>query len=312
MTEYAIDKNRLQEFGSLEFIASQVVEGFITGLHKSPFHGFSVEFAEHRLYNTGESTKHIDWKLYGRTDRLYVKRYEEETNLRCQIVIDNSSSMFFPVKDKISIDNPNKITFSVYAAAALMNLLKKQRDAVGLSLFSDQIELHTRARSTTVHQKYLFTELENLLRPIDENTHRKTFASQALHDISEQIHKRSLVVIFSDMFETNASTDEMFSALQHLKHNKHEVILFHVVDQSKEIEFAYDNRPYKFIDMESGKEIKIHPNEVKEQYVKSVKEFKKELQLRCGQYRIDFVEADINKGYKQILLPWLLKREKIY
>jgi len=312
MTEYAIDKNRLQEFGSLEFIASQVVEGFITGLHKSPFHGFSVEFAEHRLYNTGESTKHIDWKLYGRTDRLYVKRYEEETNLRCQIVIDNSSSMFFPVKDKISIDNPNKITFSVYAAAALMNLLKKQRDAVGLSLFSDQIELHTRARSTTVHQKYLFTELENLLRPIDENTHRKTFASQALHDISEQIHKRSLVVIFSDMFETNASTDEMFSALQHLKHNKHEVILFHVVDQSKEIEFAYDNRPYKFIDMESGKEIKIHPNEVKEQYVKSVKEFKKELQLRCGQYRIDFVEADINKGYKQILLPWLLKREKMY
>mgnify|MGYP000860864059 CR=1 FL=1 len=312
MADYSIDKNRLQEFGSLEFIASQVVEGFITGLHKSPFHGFSVEFAEHRLYNTGESTKHIDWKLFGRTDKLFVKRYEEETNLRCQIVVDNSSSMYFPVKDKITIDNPNKITFSVYAAAALMNLLKKQRDAVGLSLFSDQIELHTRARSTTVHQKYLFTELEKLLQPIDENTHRKTFAAQALHDISEQIHKRSLVVIFSDMFESSASTDELFGALQHLKHNKHEVILFHVVDQAKEIEFAYENRPYKFIDMESGKEIKIHPNEVKEQYVKSVKEFKKELQLRCGQYRVDFVEADINKGYKQILLPYLLKREKMY
>lgn len=312
MADYSIDKNRLQEFGSLEFIASQVVEGFITGLHKSPFHGFSVEFAEHRLYNTGESTKHIDWKLFGRTDKLFVKRYEEETNLRCQIVVDNSSSMYFPVKDKITIDNPNKITFSIYAAAALMNLLKKQRDAVGLSLFSDQIELHTRARSTTVHQKYLFAELEKLLHPIDENTHRKTFATQALHDISEQIHKRSLVVIFSDMFESSASTDELFGALQHLKHNKHEVILFHVVDQSKEIEFAYENRPYKFIDMESGKEIKIHPNEVKEQYVKSVKEFKKELQLRCGQYRVDFVEADINKGYKQILLPYLLKREKMY
>lgn len=312
MTEYSIDKNRLQEFGSLEFIASQVVEGFITGLHKSPFHGFSVEFAEHRLYNTGESTKHIDWKLFGRTDKLFVKRYEEETNLRCQIVVDNSSSMYFPVKDKISINNPNKITFSVYAAAALMNLLKKQRDAVGLSLFSDQVELHTRARSTTVHQKYLFTELEKLLNPIEENVHKKTFATQALHDISEQIHKRSLVVIFSDMFETSSSINELFSALQHLRHNKHEVILFHVVDQAKEIEFAYDNRPYKFIDMESGKEIKIHPYEVKEQYVKSIKEFKKELQLRCGQYRIDFVEADINKGFKQILLPYLLKREKMY
>jgi len=312
MTEYSIDKNRLQEFGSLEFIASQVVEGFITGLHKSPFHGFSVEFAEHRLYNTGESTKHIDWKLFGRTDKLFVKRYEEETNLRCHIVVDNSSSMYFPVKEKISIDNPNKITFSVYAAAALMNLLKKQRDAVGLSLFSDQVELHTRARSTTVHQKYLFNELEKLLRPIDETVHKKTLATQALHDISEQIHKRSLVVIFSDMFDSIASADELFSALQHLRHNKHEVILFHVVDRAKEIEFAYDNRPYKFIDMESGKEIKIHPNEVKDQYVKSIKEFNRELKLRCGQYRIDFVEADINKGYKQILLPYLLKREKMY
>jgi uncharacterized protein (DUF58 family) len=309
--EYSIDKNRLQEFGSLEFIARQVVEGFITGLHKSPFHGFSVEFAEHRLYNTGESTKHIDWKLYGRTDKLFVKRYEEETNLRCQIIIDNSSSMYFPVKDKISIDNPNKITFSVYAAAALMSLLKKQRDAVGLTLFTDKVELHTTARSTSVHQKYLFAELEKLLMPIPEGTHRKTMAADALHEISENIHKRSLAIFFSDMFENEKKSDDLFAALQHLKHNKHEVVLFHVVDKNKEIDFDFDNRPYKFVDMESGQELKIHPHEVKDRYVQSVGDFTKELKLRCGQYRIDFVEADINKGFRQILLPYLLKREKL-
>ena len=130
-----IDRDKLQHFNSLEFLARQVVEGFITGLHKSPFHGFSVEFAEHRLYNPGESTRHIDWKLYGRSDKLFVKRYEEETNLRCRIIIDRSSSMYFPVKDKPDINHPNKITFSIYAAAVLINLMKKQRDAVGISTF---------------------------------------------------------------------------------------------------------------------------------------------------------------------------------
>ncbi len=128
--EYTIEHNRIQQFGTLEFIAKQVVEGFIVGLHKSPFHGFSVEFAEHRLYNTGESIKHIDWKLYGRTDKMFIKRYEEETNLRCQLILDISSSMYFPVMEKISLSNPNKITFAVHAAAALIYLFKKQRDAL--------------------------------------------------------------------------------------------------------------------------------------------------------------------------------------
>lgn len=310
--DYFIDHNRLQQFGSLEFIAKQVVEGFIVGLHKSPFHGFSVEFAEHRLYNTGESIKHIDWKLYGRTDKLFVKRYEEETNLRCQIILDVSSSMYFPVKDKISIDNPNKITFSVYAAAALIYLLKKQRDAFGLSLFSDTIEIFTQNKSSSVHQKFLYTELEKLLKPLAVNTQKKTSATATLHEIAEKIHKRSLVIIFSDMLESTSTADELFSALQHLKHNKHEVILFHVIDKQKEIDFNYENRPYKFIDMESGQELKVTPNEVKEIYTKKITAYKNELKLKCGQYRIDFIEADINRGFEQILLPYLLKREKLY
>ena len=310
--QYFIDKNRLQQFGSLEFIARQVVEGFITGLHKSPFHGFSVEFAEHRQYNQGESIKHIDWKLFGRTEKLYVKRYEEETNLRCHIIIDNSSSMYFPVKPDINIDNPNKITFSVYAAAALINLLQRQRDAVGLSLFSDKIELSTRARSTSVHVKYLYTEMEKLLKPIAANVKKPTMASASIHQIADMIHKRSLVVIFSDMLERHGDLDEMFSALQHLRYNKHEVILFHVVDKAKELDFDFENRPYKFVDMESGEELRLTPLELRKEYVESVGEFVKELKLRCGKYMIDFVAADINAGFRQILHPYLLKREKLY
>lgn len=310
--QYSIDQNRLQQFGSLEFIARQVVEGFITGLHKSPFHGFSVEFAEHRQYNQGESIKHIDWKLFGRTEKLFVKRYEEETNLRCHIIIDNSSSMYFPVKPDINIDNPNKITFSVYAAAALINLLQRQRDAVGLSLFSDKIELSTRARSTSVHVKYLYTEMEKLLKPIAANVKKPTMASASIHQIADMIHKRSLVVIFSDMLESHGDLDEMFSALQHLRYNKHEVILFHVVDKAKELDFDFENRPYKFVDMESGEELRLTPLELRKEYVESVGEFVKELKLRCGKYMIDFVAADINAGFSQILHPYLLKREKLY
>ena len=309
--EHTIEHNRIQQFGNLEFLARQVVEGFIVGLHKSPFHGFSVEFAEHRLYNTGESIKHVDWKLFGRTDKLFVKRYEEETNLRCQLILDISSSMFFPVMEKISLSNPNKITFAVHAAAALIYLFKKQRDAFGMSLFSDSIELHTPCKSSSVHQKFLYNALEKLLTPLPVNAFRKTATTKSLHEISEKIHKRSLVIIFSDMLENSSSPEELFSALQHLKHNKHEVILFHVVDKAKEIDFKFDNRPYKFIDLEKGDELKITPNEVKELYTKKITEYKNELKLRCGQYRIEFIEADINQGFEQILLPYLLKRVKL-
>ena len=156
----SINHIKAREFGSLEFLAKQVVEGFITGLHKSPFHGFSVEFSEHKLYNKGESTKNIDWKLFARTDKLYVKRYEEETNLRCQIVIDASSSMYFPSDEK-----NNKLSFSIDAAAALIYLMRKQRDAVGLSLFSNELMVHTKPKSSISNQRFLFTELEKLMLP---------------------------------------------------------------------------------------------------------------------------------------------------
>lgn len=301
-----------QQFSHLELIARQVVEGFITGLHKSPFHGFSVEFAEHRLYNTGESTRHIDWKIYGRTEKLFVKRYEEETNLRCQIVIDSSSSMYFPYSQGKNEPHDNKITFSVYCAAALIHLLKKQRDAFGLSIFSDDVNVHTPARSSTMHSKLLFNELENILNQPEINHRKKTVAAESLHRIAESIHKRSLVIIFSDMMDNSGKTnEEIFSALQHLRHNKHEVILFHVNDSAKELNFDFDNRPYCFVDLETGEELRVIPNEIKQSYVEAAQKFKKELMLRCGQYNIDFIEADIKKGYRQVLLPYLLKRKRM-
>ncbi|MEI6173161.1 MAG: DUF58 domain-containing protein [Bacteroidota bacterium] len=307
-----IDQSRLEQFSSLEFLARQVVEGFITGLHKSPFHGFSVEFAEHRLYNAGESIRSVDWKLYGRTDRLYTKRYEEETNLRCQILIDNSSSMHYPVLQKPDIDHPNKITFSVYVAAALIYLFRKQRDAAGISVFSEEVELHTQTKSNTVHHRYLFSELEKLMTPRPVEKLRGTLVAKTIHELAERIHKRSLVIIFSDMFERSSEPEALFSALQHLKHNKHEVILFQVVDKQKELEFNFEDRPYKFIDVETGEQMRVHPSKLRERYVEAVTRFQKDLRLRCGQYHIDLLEADIHAGFEQVLLPYLVKRSKLF
>ncbi len=309
--ENPLNYRQIQEFVNLEFVAKQVVEGFITGLHKSPFHGFSVEFAEHRLYNNGESIRHIDWKLFGRSEKLFVKRFEEETNLRCQIIIDNSSSMYYPDESRHSEGKFNKITFSIYCAAALIYMLRKQRDAVGLSFFSDQVDFHTQAKSNAVHHKMLFAELDRLLVNAKAYNLHKTHAAEAIHYLADTIHKRSLVIIFSDMLDNSEKSDELLSSLQHLRHNKHEVILFHVCDKSKEMDFNFENRPYKFIDLETNEEIKLHPTEVKEKYVKSITDFRNNIKLRCAQYRIDFIEADINKGFKEILLPYMLRRERM-
>ncbi len=275
-----LDIESIQQLGKLELIAKHVVEGFITGLHKSPFHGFSVEFAEHRSYNTGESTKHIDWKLYARTNRLYVKKYEEETNLRCQILLDNSSSMYFPDK------NYNKLQFSIYSIASLIHLLKKQRDATGLTVFSEKIENSFVAKSSHAHIQLLFNQLQKNLDNGGKN--KKTATAQALHTIAENIHKRSLVIIFSDMFDNMNNEDAFFEGLQHLKYKKNEVILFHVLDKKKEIEFDYKNRPYRFIDLETNEKIDLFPGEIRKDYIRQFENFRNKLKLKCNQYHIDY------------------------
>lgn len=301
------DLVQLEQFDNLEFIASQIVAGFITGLHRSPYHGFSVEFAEHRVYNTGESTKHVDWKLYARSEKLFVKQYEEETNLRSYIVMDTSSSMLFPYHSA----KTSKLTFSVYCAAALIHMFRKQRDASGLCLFSDKIETLTNARLNITHIQLMYSYLQELLKDNAVPLNKPTTTATVLHQLADTIHKRSLIVIFTDMF-SNGNTEELFSALQHLRYNKHELILFHVKDRKMEENFEFPNRPHIFIDMESGREIKFSPNEIRDTYKQKMTEFYQELKFRCGELQIDFVEADINEGFKEILLPYLIKRSKLY
>ncbi|MFT4599965.1 MAG: hypothetical protein ACI857_000132 [Arenicella sp.] len=303
-----IDIQELAKFGNLEFVAKQVVEGFITGMHRSPFHGFSVEFAEHRLYNNGESTKHIDWKLYAKTDKLFVKRYEEETNLRCRMILDMSSSMYFP---EISEEYPlNKVGFSVYAMASLIEILKKQRDGVGLTIFADEIKVDTAVKTSQAHHKRLYHELEQMMGEQKDNLNRPTSLSDILHNVAENNHKRSLIVIFSDFFSSE-SLDRLTDAFLHLKHNKHEVLLFNVTDKKHEINLEFPNKPTTFIDLETGEKIKLQPNELKKSYKEEVESKMAELKLKCSQFKIDFIDADIQEGVEFVLQQYLIKRQKI-
>jgi len=306
-------QKEIQKFTNLELIAKQAVEGFITGLHKSPHHGFSVEFAEHKSYNSGESTRHIDWKLYARSDKMYVKRYEEETNLRCRIILDVSASMFFPSTAKRTIEDNSKLSFSIFSAAALMNLLKRQRDAFGLSLAEEEVLLHTHSKSTTQHQMQMYNELSKQLQREVPKPGKKSNLVNTLHEIAERIQRRSLVVIFSDMLDNaDHSVDDIFGALQHLKHNKHEVILFHVLDKKKEADFSFDNKPYRFVDMETGEEVRLNPEQYKKELAMELTKRVTDLKVKCGQYKIDFVEVDINKSFDEVLLPFLIKRKKLF
>jgi len=293
---------------NLELLAKQVVEGFITGMHKSPFHGFSVEFAEHRLYNKGESTRHIDWKMFAKTEKLFVKRYEEETNLRCHLIIDNSASMHYPKVKKITSDHLNKIGFTVIAAASLLEILKRQRDAFGLSIYSDENEYYAPAKGNEKHRRMLLQHLENLL----ENTSTKTTDTyKVLHEIAEKIHRRSLIFLFTDMLQADKQEEALFAALRHLKYNKHEVVLFHTFDGKHELNFDFDHTPKKFVDVETGETINLFAENIRENYQLQMKNYFNALKLKCMQYKIDYVPVDIHKGYEQVLQTYLISRNNI-
>lgn len=303
-----IAENQITGINNLELLAKQVVEGFITGMHKSPFHGFSVEFAEHRLYNKGESTRHIDWKLFAKTKKLFVKRYEEETNLRCQLIIDNSASMHFPLVGKQTLSNLSKIGFAAVASASLMEILKRQRDAVGLNIYSDGIDYYSPAKGSDRHRRLLFGQLEKLLKSTSKT---KTNTYKVLHEISEKIHRRSLIFLFTDMFQSDKREKELFEALRHLRYNKHEVVLFHTFDGKTELNFDFDNSPKNFVDVETGEEIKLYSETVQKRYKKEVEAYFNHLKLKCLQYKIDYIPVDINKGFDQILISYLISRRKI-
>ncbi|MBE7177628.1 MAG: DUF58 domain-containing protein [Mucilaginibacter polytrichastri] len=298
------DYTELQHLGRLDLLAQQVVEGFITGLHQSPFHGFSVEFAEHRQYNTGESAQHVDWRLFARTDKLFVKQFEEETNLRCQLLLDTSSSMHYPDQGL------SKLHFAVYAAASLMYLFKKQRDAFGLHLFDSRIHFSSAARSTGQHMHYLFSELEKLLHALRPEN-RTTQLADTLHHIAEQVHKRSMVILFSDLLDDPTQTEQLIPALQHLRHNRHEVIIFNISDKRSELDFDFDNRPHRFFDLESGEQMRVHPAQLREHYQQAAAAFRAGIIEKCAQNKVDLIDADTAEGFYPILHAWLIRRNKM-
>lgn len=297
------------EFTNLGLLARQVVEGFISGLHKSPFHGFSAEFAEHKLYNQGESTKHIDWKLYAKTDKLYTKRYEEETNLRCHLILDNSSSMHYPKVKQLGAESLNKIGFSVLASAALMNLLKKQRDAVGLSIYSNDYDFYAPEKGSERHHQMLLDVLSKTAAKDMNQVPTETY--KHLHLIAEQLKRRSLVLLFTDMFQASEDEERLFEALRHLKYNKHEVVLFHTFDSATELKFDFDNSPRRFVDVETGESINLYSDSIRDNYEKAVQKYFDDLKYKCLQYRINYVPVDVQKNFNKILTTYLLERQKL-
>lgn len=292
-------------YDHLELLARQAVEGFIIGLHRSPFHGFSVEFAEHRIYNAGDPLRHVDWRVFGRTGKLFVKRFEEETNLRCCVMIDTSSSMGFPKNP----DRLNKLQYACFAAAALMQMLRRQLDAASLALFDETVYDQTECRSSHTHYRQLMLRLDRLLHHQAQG--RQTHASAAMHQIAEQIHRSSLVIIFSDMIEDGPEAEELFSALQHLRYNKHEVILFHLIEGKQERDFEFENRPYEFVDMESGERTRLQPAQIQAQYRAGMAEWQKRLEEKCHQYGIDRIAIDLQEDVSNVLHAFLLKRARM-
>lgn len=298
----------LNQLAPLELKARTIVEGFISGLHRSPYHGFSVEFAEHRPYNQGDDFKHIDWKAYGKSERFYVKQYEAETNLRAYIALDTSSSMYFK-----HFADWSKLRYAIHYASALMYMMNRQRDATGLILFDDQIRAEYPAKSSQTHLRMLFHQLENELKQeqIKSQEQRVSASADALHNLAERLKRRSLVIILSDLFENVEGQDALMSALRHLKHQKHEVLLFNVLEHQSERELDFADGKFLFEDMETGSEMEVVPNQVREDYQQKVSEFTKKFKIQCSNARVDFEEIDTQSPFDLALLAYLNKRKNL-
>lgn len=299
--------SQVQQYGNLELLARQVVEGFITGLHNSPNHGFSVEFAEHKPYNRGMNIRNIDWKLFARSNKLFVKQFEEETNLRCRILLDVSGSMQYPQETQ------GKLKFATLASAAICNMLKKQRDAYGLTTFNNGLLEHSQLKSNDRHYVNILGQLDKYWTGSFKNeipNETKDLASM-LNYIASTSPKRSLIIILSDMLDENAQDPELWQALQHLKHGKNELILFHLQDTSTEINLNFDSREYRFEHLETGEKLVLNPSEIKQAYSKEASAFYKAIQEKCLSYNIDHYPINIAEDFNQLLLTFYQKRRRM-
>jgi len=299
-----LDPTVVSQLRNMELRARLIVEGFITGLHRSPYHGFSVEFAEHRPYNPGDELRHVDWKVYAKTDRHYVKQYEEETNLRHYVVLDTSPSMRYRGSAALS-----KLEYATYLSAALHFLMIRQRDATGLVAFDDSIRVLRPPRSTHGYLRELLATLDRVLQ-LPEETGR-TSAAAVLHQVAERIGRRSLVVVVTDLFENVGQHDDLLKALRHLRYRGHEVLVFHILNSETERLFEFPDVPMVFRDMETSEEVTLQPSQIRENYREAVRHFSTRFRSSCRERNIDFVELDTSEPYSTALLAYLNKRSRL-
>lgn len=299
-----LDPVAVSQLSNMELRARLIVEGFITGLHRSPYHGFSVEFAEHRPYNPGDELRHVDWKVFAKTDRYYIKQYEEETNLRHYVVLDTSPSMRYTGESELS-----KLEYGSYLAAALHNLMLRQRDATGLIAFDESVHTVRRPKATQSYLRQLLITLQHLTE--EDTSGRRTSAASALDEVAERIGRRSLVVVITDLFENIAAHEDLLKSLRHLRHRGHEVIVFHVLEGATERQFRFPDVPMLFRDLETGDEVSIQPAQLREHYQEAVQHFSETFRRQCLEHDIDFAELDTNEPYDKALMAYLNKRSRL-
>ncbi len=290
-----LEPHVVSKLANMELRARLVVEGFITGLHKSPYHGFSVEFAEHRQYMPGDEIKHIDWKIYGKTDRYYIKQYEEETNLKSYIILDASRSMAYASKGNIS-----KIRYASFLVAALSYMMIKQQDAVGLAVFDETVNTYLPPHATKSYLRQILIALESV------KTSNKTGGGRSLHQIADRIKRRGLVIVVSDLLD---NPDEIIAALKHFRHKKNEVIVMHVLDPL-ERSFAFDTDA-EFKDMETSEQLMTQPWQIRRAYQDTMAAFLERYKRECRENYVDYVLLDTTTPYDVALFQYLNKREML-
>ena len=290
-----LDPEIVGKLKGMELKARMVVEGFIAGLHKSPYHGFSVEFAEHRQYMPGDNIRDIDWKVYAKSDRYYIKQYEEETNLKGYLLVDCSASMAY------KSDGISKLEYASLLAASLSFLMLKQRDAVGLVTFDEAIRRYIPPRSRSGQLHLLLQELAA------QTASDKTDIADTLHEMAERITRRGLIVIMSDLLD---EPSKIISGLKHFRHKHHEIILFHILDP-RERDFAFPSEAV-FKDMETGEELTTLPWQIRKHYQKATSDFSEHIASECRQSRIDYHLIDTSVPFDTALYAFLAKRERLY
>ena len=281
----------ISKIDSLQFRARMIVEGYIVGHHKSPFHGFSAEFSEHRAYGIGDEIKHIDWKVFGKTDRYFVKQFEEETNLRAHLLLDQSSSMNY------GSGALTKLEYAQTLFASFCYLMLKQQDAVGLTLFDTKIRKFIPPRSKSSHLNVLISALANM------KSGGETSIAPILHEIAEKIHKRGLIILISDLFDDPQKT---FNGLKHFRYNGHEVVLFHILDP-EEMELNFKER-IRFVDKETGEKITTDPWHIKQAYKTEMQDFCDYYKINCRKNRMDYIQVFTNQRLDEVVANYLIKR----